>query len=312
MTKYFDKDNLSFMDPHVKEQGGHMVMTNVFKETQKKYLNIDTRFQEDYQSEKYADFTINLPQSINNVQSMKVLNIEIPASMYNFSLKRDNTFFIVENSDNQKIPIVIEDGNYTLASLAEEIARQFKMGKNEIDIGVTIDESTHKILFNYYTENIQGTKKYILHFDVDESGKRDTTHFKSKLGWLLGFRDPSYIIWESGYIISETFVNLHSLRYLYLNIDEYSQSNANTFITPTSISYTNPHAIARVVIDPNTHSFGTVICGNIANGTLLTNRRTYKGRTDIQRLSIQLLDECGNKIDLNQMDFSFALEIEYV
>lgn len=313
MTKYFDKDKLSFMDPHVKEQGGHMVMTNVFKETQKKYLNIDTRFQEDYQSEKYADFTINLPQSINNVQSMKVLNIEIPASMYNFSLQRKNTFFTVENSANQKIPIVIEDGNYTLASLAEEIERQFRMDKNGIDdIVVTIDESTHKIMFNYSTENIQGTKKYILHFDVDESGNMDATHYKSKLGWLLGFRDPSYIILESGYIISETFVNLHSLRYLYLNIDEYSQSNANSFITPTSISYTNPHAIARVVIDPNTHSFGTVICGNIANGTLLTNRRTYKWRTDIQRLSIQLLDECGNKIDLNQMDFSFALEIEYV
>ena len=319
---YFDKDKRTFMDPQVKEEGGHMVMTNVYKETKKIYLNIDTRFQEEYQLEKYAEFKCYLPQSINNVQSIRVSNIEIPASIYNFSLARKNTYFAVENDRGTKIPIIIEDGNYTLSSLATEIRNQLASGINGVsDIDVSIDESTHKIQFfnisNDFTDlsNVSGNRKntkYIFHFDVDELGNRDKLNFKSKLGWLLGFRETSYIILDSGYIVSETFVNLYPLRYLYLNIDEYAQSNQKSFITPTAISYTNQHAIARLVMDPNTHSFGSVICGNIANGTLLTNRRTYTGKTNIQRLHIKLLDECGNQVDLNQMDFSFALEIEYV
>jgi len=308
MSKYFDKDKRTFMDPVVKEQGGHMVMTNVYKETKKKYLNIDTRFQEEYQSGKYAEFKCSLPQSINNVQSMRVMNIEIPASIHNFSLQRKNTFFTVENGSGTKIPIIIEDGNYTLSSLAAEIKNQLTSGINGItDIDVTIDVNTHKIQFY---NNVQ-SPKYIFHFDVDEFGNKDKLNFKSKLGWLLGFREPSYSILENGYIVSETFVNLHPLRYLYLNIDEYAPAN-HSFITPTSISYTNQHAIARLVIDPFFHVFGSVICGNTCNGSLLSNRRTYSSRTDIQRLHIELLDECGNPVDLNQMDFSFALEIEYV
>jgi len=321
MSKYFDKDKRSFMDPQVKEQGRHMVMTNVYKETQKTYLNIDTRFQEEYQSEKNAEFKCTLPQSINNVQSMKVVNIEIPASIHNFSLQRKNTFFTVENNSGTKIPITIEDGNYTLSSLAAEIKLQLVSGINGVtDIDVAIDENTHKIQFYNILDtdlsagNISSKKnpRYVFHFDVDEFGNKDKLHFKSKLGWLLGFREPTYVILDNGYIRSETFVNLHPLRYLYLNIDEYAQANKNSFITPTSISYTNQHALARLAIDPNTHLFGSVICGNNANGTLLSNRRTYTSRTDIQRLHIQLLDECGNQVDLNQMDFSFALEIEYV
>ena len=317
MSKYFDKDKRTFMDPQVKEQGGHMVMTNVYKETQKTYLNIDTRFQEEYQSEKYAEFKCALPQSIHNVQSMKVVNIEVPASIYNFSLKRRNTFFTVENDRGTRIPIIIEDGNYTLSSLATEIKTQLASGVNGIaDIDVFLEESTHKIqFFNEIASTVVPNKKstkYIFHFDVDEFGNKDKLHFKSKLGWLLGFREPSYILIEAGYIRSETFVNLYPLRYVYLNIDEYAQANKNSFITPTAISYTNQHALARLTIDPNTYTFGSVICGNNANGTLLSNRRTYSSRTDIQRLHIQLLDECGDQVDLNQMDFSFALEIEYV
>ena len=37
----------------------------------------------------------------------------------------------------------------------------------------------------------------------------------------------------------------------------------------------------------------------------------YAGNVDIQKLNIQLVDEWGNIVDLNQLDFSFCLEIEY-
>ena len=45
---------------------------------------------------------------------------------------------------------------------------------------------------------------------------------------------------------------------------------------------------------------------------LFSDVRSYNGKTDIQRLHIQLLDEEGIQVDLNRMDFSFLLEIEYI
>ena len=39
----------------------------------------------------------------------------------------------------------------------------------------------------------------------------------------------------------------------------------------------------------------------------LNRTREYFGPVDIQRLSIQLLDEFGRVIDLNNMDWSFVL-----
>lgn len=319
MSKYFDSENLTFMAPEVKEHGRHMVMTNVHKDTKIKYVNIDTRFQEEYTQEnkkdKYADFKCKLPQPITNIQSMKVTNVEIPASFYNFSLQRKNTYFTIENTAGTKIPIVIEDGNYTLDSLATEIQSQLEDSTNGVDdIIVCIDDSTHKIRFENVTDADQNRKstKYTFHFDVDEEGNEDKRDFKSKLGWMLGFRSTTYIIQDGGNIYSETFVNLHPFRYLYLNIDEFSQTNPNSFVIPSFNSYTNSNAIARLSLDPNSYEFGSVICASNTGGKFLSNTRTYSGKTDIQRLHVQLMDDCGNLVDLNQMDFSFAIEIEYL
>ena len=47
MSNYFDnKDN--FLEPNVTQYGSHMVMTNVHKSSKTKYINIDTRFSDEY------------------------------------------------------------------------------------------------------------------------------------------------------------------------------------------------------------------------------------------------------------------------
>ena len=54
MSKYFDSKDLTFMEPQVKQHGQHVIMTNVHPETKTKYVNIDTRFQEEYNMQNYA------------------------------------------------------------------------------------------------------------------------------------------------------------------------------------------------------------------------------------------------------------------
>ena len=40
--------------------------------------------------------------------------------------------------------------------------------------------------------------------------------------------------------------------------------------------------------------------------------RKYFGPVDIKKLRIQFLDEYGRKIDMNQMDISLSLKLEYL
>ena len=106
-------------------------------------------------------------------------------------------------------------------------------------------------------------------------------------------------------------VNTQTVRYLYLVVDEYNNSFPNTFLCPQNQYLMNKKVLARISVDPQIHPFGTVLTGNEANGVLISDQRTYSGKIDIQRLNIQLVNEWGMPVNLNGLDFSFVLEIEY-
>ena len=44
---------------------------------------------------------------------------------------------------------------------------------------------------------------------------------------------------------------------------------------------------------------------------IVSDIRTYMGKTDIYKMKFELVDEWGTVVDLNQMDFSFVLRVEY-
>jgi hypothetical protein len=45
---------------------------------------------------------------------------------------------------------------------------------------------------------------------------------------------------------------------------------------------------------------------------LVTTSRQYFGPVDIQKMQIQLLDEYGRVLDMNNMDYSFCLSFQTV
>lgn len=305
MSKYFDGKDPSFMAPEVKENGRHMVMTNVQPDIKTKYVNIDTRFQEDYNMQNYADVTFKLPQQISNVKSIKVTNIEIPGSFYPFSLRRRNTFFtITDNTSAVTVKIMIEDKFYTKETLLSAISD--RLTGMDISFEFLTDDS-YKLVF----QNNSYTKNYTIRFNVDENGNLDKYNLKSKLGWCLGFREHTYLLKSQNEIISEAILNVNPFTYLYVSVDDFHSHNPNSFIAPSVHSYMNPNIIGRVSLNPLSYSFGGLIVANHLNGNLLTDTRTYEGKSDIQKFRIQILDEFGVVVDLNQMDFAFALEIIY-
>jgi hypothetical protein len=329
MSNYFDNKEL-FLEPKVKQYGSHMVMSNVYKNTKIKYVNIDTKFRDEYNYNDTVNYTLTLPERITDVKKLKVKSIELPITFYNISAALGNNCFKISDGTYSAI-ITLPDGNYTESTLLSElnslITDDSIVTKLELQ-GLTFTITNNKI--NVYANGANDVTigyQITIDFAIDQYGNFDKYNFKSKLGWLLGFRDTTYdVIFTyddeptvtdltgpdgQSRVFAESLVDLNGCKTLYLAIDEFSKSNPNSFVTLLSSSLINKTIISRISLDKAIFGFGSVMPANLYNGLLITDERTYSGKIDIQKLNIQLLNEFGKSISLNGMDFSLCLEIEH-
>jgi len=315
---YFDNKD-SFLQPQVTQYGSHMVMTNVHKETKVKHINIDTRFRDDY--DNYSQtltgaaipwYTFTLPQSMNDVKSICVNNAEIPISFFNISATLGNNVMKVNST-----LITVPDGFYTLLTLRTAIntlltsvSVQFDISSNGNPFTSFKNNSGSTITISFAikpSNTCQGVTKANGNTVV---GDFDKYNVKSKLGWILGFRNIIYTVTAGSTLLSESVIDLTGPRYLYLILDEFTNSNTQSFISPLPTSIINKNILAKITIDYAHYSFGQIITANPTNGLLITDNRSYNGKVNLQKLKIQLVNEYGNPINLNGLDFSFCLEIE--
>jgi len=297
MTEYYNKTEL-FMEPKTQQYGNHMIMTNVHKQSKVKFINIDTKFRDDYDYTQPANFQIVLPEKVNDVHSLRVTNVEIPMSFYNISANLGNNYFKVVNGPNTEM-ITIADNNYTAATLATEIATKLAASTHGTVITFTLNANGRTI--------VRATTNRSIVFDVDKTGSSDKFNFKQKFGWLLGFRKTTYSVTASA-TTAECTLDLYGTRYLYLALDEFNKGNQNSFLTPLSSSLINKNIIARIALDMATYSYGAMLPATYYNGLLTTDTRSYTGKIDLQKINVQLLNESGIPMILNGQDFSFCLE----
>jgi len=308
MSKYFDNKD-SFLEPRVNQYNSHMVMTNVSQPTRKKYINIDSR-NLDVSGNSIANYTITLPERINNVKSIMVCNAEVPISYYNVSSNLgNNSFGVYDVSAGISGSVVVSDGNYTSSTLVTEINSKLTA------LGDNFDDLSFNVYNNFVVSSIKSTSDVAttgidVNFAVNSSNEFDKYNFKAKLGWLLGFRDTSYNM-TSTTRTAEALPDLNGPRYLYLVVDEFTKGNQSSFLAINTRSQIQGNILARITMNRTTFGFGNILPANNFNGYLLTDRRSYNGRVDLQKLKIQLTDEYGIPVDLNGSGFSFCLEVEY-
>jgi hypothetical protein len=303
MSKYFDNKS-AFLEPLVSEYGTSIVMTNVSKPKKTRYLNIDTRFTDDYQNTKDYNsqdkHTITLPERINDVSSIKVSQIEIPLSFYNVSTCLGNNHLVVKGSSSGNTIVNVVDGYYTgdYSSLL--------FNNLTTDLQYTIDVNNY-IRFT----NLSTVATYTIDFAVDVSGNSDKYSLKSKLGWLLGFRNDKYTLGPSTSVVSESCIDCCPVRYIYLVLDEYSNSFPNSFSSFYSRSVMNKKILAKISLNNFNNPYKTLLTGNESNGVLVSDTRTYSGKVDVQRISVELVNEFGKTLNMNGLDYSFLLKIEH-
>ena len=157
----------------------------------------------------------------------------------------------------------------------------------------------------------------------NSSSQSDTRPLPYFLGWQLGFRTAMYelrggIADASGNVlpqaaISEGICLITGPQYVFLCIDDYNNNVNNYYASAFGSSTIAPNIIARLNIKQQINSAGAygVVSGESLS-TSLTYSREYFGPVDIQRMRITLVDDFGRVLDLNNMDWSFALMFECV
>ena len=280
--------------------------------TTKKVINIDTRFRDSYYNTKSGDFHIDLPETYKRVVNMKFISYILPNTIY--SVNKQNCFLHIhdEHTEDDAV-IIIPVGNYhttfTNRNFAQssDIVTEINNQLNNLDLTFSIDPISGKSIF----QNTKTTdnSNYVISFVTDISGNNDIDNpLPFKLGWLLGFRLGSYTVKPENPVYSEGIVNFDNPKYLYISINDFIHASNNSFIVNFSDSTLSKNIITRINYIDSLQTNGTY---NFAsNDDVVNSERIYYGPVDIKKLHIKLLDEYGNVIDLNNMDWSFTLSLD--
>uniref|UniRef100_A0A6C0JAA6 Uncharacterized protein n=1 Tax=viral metagenome TaxID=1070528 RepID=A0A6C0JAA6_9ZZZZ len=305
-------------------------------------VNVDTLFRLNYVNTSASDFTWNLPETINNVVSMKVIATELPNMWYTVSSKnKSNTFKIhlynVKDYPDKVYNIIVPDGNYVAPQMAETLNNIFtNIGNGLQYVFATIDERTSKTSFRFRSiqddadipgplDNIGANYSpnfyYKLDFNISGNENNMNDRLKKTLGWFLGFRNNLYEGIATSLIVDRTMTVLRTHRgvvtsessygstlnhYVFLDINDYNKNEmTNTFLSTTPDAYIGNNIMARITV---TKIFNNIFFDNSSDK--IFKQRDFLGPVRISKLKIRLLNRFGDVVDLNSNDFSLALEFK--
>jgi hypothetical protein len=275
-------------------------------------INIDTRFRENYYKTQSSNFHYDLPIRLTQVVSLQLTALELPTSFYVISKQYGNNFFIIEIDGLEPLVVAIPDGNYDYLTLQNYINNFLASAPglyNTINVVIDINTpsgTTGGGSARMIIGSTTGTLNFSLNFQTDKYGYEDKqTPLPLKLGWLMGFREGYYT--GATTYVSEGLVDLTGIRYIYLVVDDFNNSVSDSYYGAYNASILNKNILARISLQGGIFNIFTQ-----NNFNLVTTPRQYFGPVDIQKLQIQLLDEYGRIIDLNNMDYSFNLTFQTI
>jgi hypothetical protein len=291
------------------------VINPLKKKVTRKSLNIDSRFRDNYYSTSSTNFNVNLPLNIENVVLMQLNAIELPLTFYSISRQYGNNFFTIKvalNDGSVSTTIInIPSGNYIQTTIIDIINLQLALSgipfnyiKFQVNLTGTHTGTGQTLVGTDSSIDDSNTVTYIeLNFQADRNGLEDrNTPLPLKFGWKLRFRNGIY----TGNLnyVSESLIDLSGPRYLFLVIDDYNNNVNNNVYSAFNSSILNKNILARLTLHPP-----NFFILNNDTYTLSSQPREYFGPINLQTMNIQLLDEYGRIVDLNDMDFSFCLTL---
>ena len=304
--------------PYAQSQPGEFYQGSINplnKRSLRQNINIDTRFRDNYYTTQATNFHLDLPMRLTQVVSLQLSALEMPTSFYAVSGVFGNNFFALQIEEQEPLIVTVPDGNYTPLTLQKYInnfisTQNINASYNNIQFLSDINTpngsgsgGTGKMVVAY---SAASTTNFSINFQTDRYGNEDRqTPLPLKLGWLMGFREGYYE--NNVAYVSEGVIDLTGPKYIYLVVDDFNNSVNDGFYGAFTSSILNKNILARISLQGSV--FSTFTQNNLL---LVTTSRQYFGPVDIQKIQVQLLDEYGRILNLNNMDYSFCLTFQTI
>ena len=294
-------------------------LNKIRKQVVKQLVNVDTIFRSNYSTTKSSDFIYTLPMPINNVVSMKLSTVEMPNTWYLFSEeKMNNVFYVDISSTGTWVEIKIPEGNYTNSNLEDVLNLLFIEKGLNIKANMALERD--KTEFYYDGSGAGVPASYSLSFVVPEKSSRNIRH---NCGWSLGFRKASYVVDTTttgriiisgnptsfadviGYISSEGMFGSNKENYTYISINDFVGNKKDSIISglDENTGYFSKDILGRVTV-----RYGSYYVNIDDSSDFIFKQRDYFGPVRIEKIHIKIFDKFGEIMDLNNNDYSFALE----
>lgn len=325
------------------------VINPIRKRTVVQVISIDSLFRDNYKHTKSNDFVFKMPIKLNHVASMKLCSTEIPYTWYSVSEKnRNNKFTIIINVDDENFEyvITIPEGTWFSAEFADDLLEYFNKSGTYLNLLHFSSKGPNgKSVFRLKTKDeleslsaIEGIEPplaipcdfyYRIYFKYDDDDNNDDNNddndcrkktIYNTFGHILGFKndkygpiyeDSTYTEWDKSYegvLISESIFGANAQNYIFISINDYVGSSKDSIIAGYNDgNYLSKNILGRIQI--NKSAFFMNLDDNRDN---IYKQRDYFGPVKIEKLRIQLLNKFGELIDLNDSDFSLALEFTQI
>lgn len=257
-------------------------------------LCMNTLFR-DNQGSKDGNIMFVLPYPLKNVISLKLVSLEFPDTVYMFSeRKRTNRLWIKEDVTQKEALIIVPEGNYDSVSLPMALQEAINDALDaDGRFTVSIDDIRGKITIC--------NRDYPFHMEF--VNEHTNPVLSKNMGWYMGFRCREYA--GSQYYTGEGIFSPIPLPYIYFILNDYNIASSTTIMGIFSENYVEKNILAKIPMPVESFQ---VLFDN--NSDLITKKREYFGTVDISKFAIKILDQYGEGIDTNAMDFSFTLELE--
>ncbi len=219
----------------------------------RKILSIDTNDRDKSRWPNANEFEVSTPQVYNNVESLRLINVQIPNQLYNISENLQNNKLIITQRKDQQL-ITIDDGYYSNQELCNALQNQVRRNFASIDNDFFVFLNT----VSQKPHIISETKDFSLVFLDDSITYSSSTNCVSKvyeqhsnwgLGSILGFDNKNYVSSKpqpdannselyffhnntqqpftnaAGVIVPPNKLNLDFNQFVYLEIDKYNTSD---------------------------------------------------------------------------------------
>jgi len=283
------------------------VINPIRRVTEFKHVHLNSAFRENYYATSSTDFIYVFPYDIKHVVSIRLEAIDIPNCWYLLSHKKGNNRFIIQTNNGATVTIediVVPDGTYDATTLVNYMNQTyFYQSGTTTDlqyIKVSINPVNLKTIFEIVGGPPSGFN-FDLHFVEEE-----TTNMMETLGWVLGYRVARYN-GVTDAIQSEGLFDAGGDRYIYFCLDDFNRNVSESQVVCFDGSTLNKDVLAKIYLTNGKFQLNIM---SDEDGCCSSRSRNYYGPVNVKRVRIRLLDQYGEAIDLNYMDYGFTLLFE--